>query len=41
MASVAIAPPVTDMYAGEDYSWQDVYTAYGCSLEFDVSDDDG
>ena len=30
-----------DVYAGEDHSWQDVYASYGCSLEFDVSDDDG
>jgi hypothetical protein len=26
---------------GEDHSWQDVYASYGCSLDFDVSDDDG
>jgi len=30
-----------EMTAGEDHSWQDVYASYGCSLEFDVSDDDG
>jgi len=30
-----------DTYSGEDHSWQDVYASYGCSLEFDVSDDDG
>jgi len=41
VASVAIAALVTEMYAGEDHSWQDVYASYGCSLEFDVSDDDG
>lgn len=34
--------PVNDMMAGyEDASWQDVYASYGCSLDFDVSDDDG
>src|SRR5439155_1418479 len=33
--------PVKEMYAGEDQSWQDVYASYGCSLDFDVSDDDG
>ena len=33
--------PVNEMYAGEDQSWQDVYASYGCSLDFDVSDDDG
>jgi hypothetical protein len=41
VAGVEIMVPVTDMSAGEDHSWQDVYTSYGCSLEFDVSDDDG
>jgi len=39
--SAAIMAPVNEMYAGEDHSWQDVYASYGCSLEFDVSDDDG
>jgi len=39
--SAAIMAAVNDMYAGEDHSWQDVYASYGCSLEFDVSDDDG
>jgi hypothetical protein len=29
------------MHVGEDHSWQDVYASYGCSLDFDVSDDDG
>lgn len=33
--------PVNDMYVGNDHSWQDVYASYGCSVEFDVSDDDG
>ncbi len=32
---------VNEMVAGEDHSWQDVYVSYGCSLEFDVSDDGG
>jgi len=32
---------VDDMTGYEHASWQDVYTSYGCSLEFDVSDDDG
>jgi hypothetical protein len=41
VASVGIALPVTDMDTGEDHSWQDVYASYGCSLDFDVSDDDG
>jgi len=41
VASVTSAVPVMDMYAGEDHSWQDVYASYGCSLDFDVSDDDG
>ena len=27
--------------AGADHSWQDVYASYGCSLDFDASDDDG
>jgi len=30
-----------DMMTGDHYSWQDVYTSYGCSLELDASDDDG
>ena len=34
-------PAGNDVYPGEDHSWQDVYASYGCSLEFDVSDDDG
>ena len=25
--------------AGADHSWQDVYASYGCSLDFDASDD--
>lgn len=29
------------MIAVEDHSWQDVYASYGCSLDFDVSEDDG
>jgi len=39
--SAAIMAPVNDMHSGEDQSWQDVYTSYGCPLEFDASDDDG
>ncbi len=38
MAPVA---PGNDMYAAQDQSWQDVYASYGCSLEFDATDDDG
>jgi hypothetical protein len=41
VASAGYAAPVTDLVAAEDDSWQDVYSSYGCSLEFDVSDDDG
>lgn len=41
VAIVGNAAPMTDMVGAEDHSWQDVYTSYGCSLEFDVSDDDG
>ena len=41
VASVTSTVPVTDMYVGDDHSWQDVYASYGCSLDFDVSDDDG
>ena len=41
VASVTNVVPVMDMYLGEDHSWQDVYASYGCSLDFDVSDDDG
>jgi hypothetical protein len=33
--------PVNTMVTCEDASWQDVYASYGCSLEFDESDDDG
>jgi hypothetical protein len=33
--------PANGMRVGEDHSWQDVYSSYGCSLDFDVSDDDG
>jgi len=30
------------MMTGNHYSWQDVYTSYGCSLDFDAAaDDDG
>jgi len=32
---------VNDMLTYEDASWQDVYASYGCSLDFDVSDDGG
>ena len=39
--SAVMMAPVNEMYAGEDQSWQDVYASYGCSLDFDVSDDDG
>ncbi len=41
VASAAVMAPVNGMYAGEDQSWQDVYASYGCSLDFDASDDDG
>ena len=41
VVSAAMMAPVNEMYAGEDQSWQDVYASYGCSLDFDVSDDDG
>ena len=41
VASAGILAPVNDMYAGEDQSWQDVYASYGCSLDFDASDDGG
>src|SRR5438034_896451 len=41
VASAVMMAPVNEMYAGEDQSWQDVYASYGCSLDFDVSDDDG
>ncbi|MEK6987713.1 MAG: hypothetical protein AABX97_06420 [Candidatus Thermoplasmatota archaeon] len=41
MESVSIMAPVNEMNAGEDHSWQDVYVSYGCSVEFDVSDDGG
>ena len=41
MASAAMMAPVNEIYAGADQSWQDVYASYGCSLDFDVSDDDG
>ncbi len=41
VASAAMMASVNEMYAGEDQSWQDVYASYGCSLDFDVSDDDG
>ncbi len=41
VASAAIMAPMNEMYAGEDQSWQDVYASYGCSLDFDGSDDDG
>ncbi len=41
VASAAMTAPVNEMYAGEDQSWQDVYASYGCSLDFDVSDDGG
>lgn len=34
--------PVNDVNTGyEDASWQDVYVSYGCSLDFEASDDDG
>ena len=39
--SAVMMAPVNEIYAGEDQSWQDVYASYGCSLDFDVSDDDG
>ncbi|MGQ0798450.1 MAG: hypothetical protein ACT4OI_11420 [Methanobacteriota archaeon] len=42
MASAADTGTVDDMMTGNHYSWQDVYTSYGCSLDFDASaDDDG
>ena len=41
MASVAMMIPMSEGSTTEDHSWQDVYAAYGCSTEFDVSDDDG
>jgi len=41
VVSAGYTAPVTDLYAAEDHSWQDVYASYGCSLDFDVSDDDG
>jgi hypothetical protein len=33
--------PMNETSTVEDHSWQDVYASYGCSTEFDVSDDDG
>ncbi|HLE55118.1 MAG TPA: hypothetical protein VI999_07770 [Thermoplasmata archaeon] len=41
MASSVMTVPVNDMLTYEDASWQDVYASYGCSLDFDVSDDGG
>jgi len=41
VASAGFAAPMVDMDTGDDHSWQDVYASYGCSLDFDVSDDDG
>lgn len=41
VASAMMTAPANDMYVGNDHSWQDVYASYGCSVEFDVSDDDG
>jgi len=32
---------MNSMNVGEDHSWQDIYASYCCSLDFDVSDDDG
>lgn len=39
--SLADVSAVDDMMTGEYYSWQDVYSSYGCSLELEASDDDG
>lgn len=41
MESAAIDIEVDDMMTGDHFSWQDVYVSYGCSLELDISDDDG
>jgi len=41
VASAAVLASVNDMSSGGDQSWQDVYASYGCSLEFDASDDGG
>ncbi len=41
VASAVMTVPVNDMLTYEDASWQDVYASYGCSLDFDVSDDGG
>jgi|GEM_PF-2946955 len=41
VASAVMTAPVNGMITYEDASWQDVYASYGCSLEFDVSDDGG
>src|SRR2546422_4963526 len=41
VASAAVLASVNDMSSEGDQSWQDVYASYGCSLEFDASDDGG